>query len=497
MADIVLTTLNARYYHCAASLYFLKANLGELEERAEIREFHIKQDPDFIASELLALEPRILMVSVYIWNVEKLRELLLILHQRAPDVDIILGGPEVSYAPQDPLLVDLADYIVCGEGEHAARVIAESLLSGKRPRDKMIAGKELAIDEIQLPYYLYSDHDVEHRICYIETSRGCPYKCEYCLSSLDNNVRFYPMDELLREMGTLIDRGVRLFKLLDRTFNMNIKRSNQILDFFESRYEPGMTLHMEFIPDRLPESLKESIKRFPQGALQFEIGVQSYNQDVLDRIKRKQDAVVVHKNIDWMISETGAEIHADLIFGLPGETEESIANGFNQLARLYPQHIQVNLLKLLKGTPIVRHTKEWGMVYDTTAPFEILETSTIESARMDKLRQFARYWTLFHNQGRFRRSLPLIWENADPYPRFMALSTYLFERFHRRHNIDLLDQTRALFEFLTDEIGVAPDVAAARIAEDFADGGRRKVPLFLKHCLTPDTRDEIKRDMVR
>jgi hypothetical protein len=293
-------------------------------------------------------------------------------------------------------------------------------------------------------------------------------------------VRFIPLDVLFPELEILIERGVKLFKLLDRTFNTKIQRAVEILEFFLERFTPGMQLHMEFIPDRLPDPLKEVIAKFPADALQFEIGVQSYNQEILDRIKRRQKCDVVHENIRWFIEESQAVVHADLIIGLPGETEESFAHGFNQLVQLYPQHIQINLLKLLKGTPIVHHTEPFAMVYERESPFEVQQNSTIPRDRMLKLKRLSRFWTLFHNQERFRKTLPLVWQDAVPYERFMHFCDYVFARFERGHGISLYEQARVLFDFLTEEVGVPPNQVAPLLIDDYGADGKRLIPKFLK-----------------
>src|SRR5207247_3930379 len=186
---------------------------------------------------------------------------------------------------------------------------------------------------------------------------------EFCLSSLDVPVRNVPLDAFLAAMQRLLDRGLRQFKFVDRTFNLNLNFSRSILQFFLDRYEPGLFLHFEMIPDRLPEALRETIARFPAGALQFEVGVQTFNDDVAARISRKQDNAKLADNLRYLREHTGVHVHADLIVGLPGEDVESFARGFDRLVALKPQEIQVGMLKRLRGTPIVRHDVEWGMVY--------------------------------------------------------------------------------------------------------------------------------------
>ncbi len=211
---------------------------------------------------------------------------------------------------------------------------------------------------------------------YVEASRGCPFSCEFCLSSLDVPVRNVPLAPFLAEMQRLLDRGVSQFKFVDRTFNLNLNVSRSILQFFLERYRPGLFLHFEMIPDRLPEPLRELIRQFPPGALQFEVGIQTFDEQVAQRISRRQDNQKLAENLRFLREETGVHVHADLIVGLPGETLESFAAGFDRLVALGPQEIQVGLLKRLRGTPIVRHDSPNGpwSTARTPLPYEVLQT---------------------------------------------------------------------------------------------------------------------------
>ena len=240
---------------------------------------------------------------------------------------------------------------------------------------KIIPAEVPDFSQIALPYDFYTDDDIAHRIIYVEASRGCPFTCEFCLSSLDIPVRQVPLPALLEQLQRLLDRGVKQFKFVDRTFNLNVAVSRAILEFFLERHQPGHFFHFEMIPDRLPEALREIIARFPPGALQFEVGVQTFNEQVSQLISRRQDNEKLADNFHFLRHETGVHIHADLIVGLPGETLESFAAGFDRLIALGPQEIQVGILKRLRGTPIVRHDADWQMIYNPHPPYEILRTS--------------------------------------------------------------------------------------------------------------------------
>ncbi|MFM8931484.1 MAG: B12-binding domain-containing radical SAM protein, partial [Gemmataceae bacterium] len=223
--------------------------------------------------------------------------------------------------------------------------------------------------ELKLPYALYDSEDIAHRVIYVEASRGCPFTCEFCLSSLEIPVRAAPLEQFLAEMDQLLKRGTRQFKFVDRTFNLNTRVGITILHFFLDRMQPDLFLHFEMIPDRLPEELKSLIRRFPAGSLQFEVGIQSFNPEVQALISRRQDHAKTVDNLRWLRENTTVHIHADLIAGLPGETMESFGKGFDTLRGLGPQEIQVGILKRLRGTPIIRHDAEWEMVYSPQAPY--------------------------------------------------------------------------------------------------------------------------------
>src|SRR3954465_9606706 len=407
--DILLTTLNAKYIHAAFGLRYLLANLGSLQERACIAEFEINQRPLDIAEVLLARDPKIIGFGVYIWNVEPTTEVIAAIKKVRPDITIILGGPEVSYEWERQAIVEMADYVITGEADLKFREVCERILAGGRPESKIIPAQLPEFSQLVLPYDLYTEKDVAHRVIYVEASRGCPFTCEFCLSSLDIPVRQAPLPILLKHLRGLVERGVKQFKFVDRTFNLNLNTSKALLEFFLEHYSPGMFFHFEMIPDRLPEGLREVIAKFPPGTLQFEVGIQSFNDEVCKLISRRQDLNRLEDNFQFLRGQTGVHIHADLIVGLPGETLESFAAGFDRLVGLRPQEIQVGILKRLRGTPIVRHDAEWQMAYYPHPPYEILQNRLLDFTTMQKMRRFARYWDLVANSGNFVESCALLW----------------------------------------------------------------------------------------
>ncbi|MBV08037.1 B12-binding domain-containing radical SAM protein [Rubinisphaera sp.] len=486
MAEIVLTTQNARYWHSAFGLRYLLANLQELQSRATLLEFGIKDATNEVLEAILSEQPVIVGIGVYIWNIEQATKLVADLKQVAPEVIIVLGGPEVSYEWDDLPIVTQADYLITGEGDIAFRELCRDLLTGRKPLGKVIPAGIPPLAEVQLPYELYTTEDIEHRVLYVEASRGCPFTCEFCLSSLEIPVRQFELEQFLGQMQNLFDRGARQFKFVDRTFNLNMRFGQSILQFFLDRYEPGLFLHFEMIPDRLPESLREMIQQFPPGVLQFEIGVQTFNPEVGKLISRKQNVDKLEDNFRFLRQQTGVHIHADLIVGLPGETLESFGAGFDRLVGLNPQEIQVGILKRLRGTPITRHDAEWEMRYSPHPPYEILSNRLLDFVTMQRMRRFARYWDLIANSGNFTETCTAIWEQTEsPFTEFLRLTDWLYQQIERTHAIPLPRLAELLFQFLTQVQQLDAQSIAERIWQDYTRGGREDRPQFLRNFDLP------------
>jgi radical SAM superfamily enzyme YgiQ (UPF0313 family) len=567
MSDIVLATLNARYAHASFGLRWLMANLPEeLAPRATILEFDSNQRPTDIVEKILLQNPKIVGLGVYIWNSEQSLHVVSQLKRLRPEVTVVLGGPEVSYETERQEICALVDYVICGEADIAFGELCARLLRGDRPLMKVMQaelpefegeatkrrsdgatkGEDKPNDplfpfvasslrrSVALPYSLYTPHDLARRVVYVEASRGCPFKCEFCLSSLDVPVRNVPIDLFLEEMQKLLDRGLKQFKFVDRTFNLNINISKAILQFFLDRYFDGLFLHFEMIPDRLPEALRELIEKFPAGALQFEVGIQTFNPEVEKLISRRQDHAKMEDNLRWLRGKTGVHVHTDLIVGLPGEDIESFGRGFDRLVSLRPQEIQVGILKRLRGTPVVRHDQAWEMIYSPHAPYEVLQTKLIDFPTMQRMKRFARYWDLIANSGNFvettsvllgansfahvrmgegggegsLESGALCFAEKNPHPdplpdypereqgafqSFLKLSDWLFETTGQTHAISLTNLAELIFKFCRTILQIpAPRVAQA-IWSDFQRVGRSDRPEFLKPYVAPADTREIKR----
>ena len=488
MPDIVLTTLNAKFVHAAFGLRYLFANLGDLQPRTFVTEFDINQRPLDIAEALLAREPRILGFGIYIWNVAQTTEVIAVIRRVRPEIKIILGGPEVSHETEGQKIVELADHVITGEADLKLSEVCRRLLADVAGLPKIIPAELPDLTRLKLPYDFYTEADIAHRIVYVEASRGCPFSCEFCLSSLDIPVRQVPLEKFFAAMQRLLDRGLKQFKFVDRTFNLHLATSKAILEFFLARYQPGMFFHFELVPDRLPDELREVIVKFPPGSLQFEVGVQTFNPEVGQNISRRQDYERLAENFKFLRTQTSVHLHADLIVGLPGETLESFAAGFDRLIALGPQEIQVGMLKRLRGTPIVRHDAEWQMIYNPQPAYELLQNRLLDFALMQRLRRFAKYWDLVGNSGNFVGTTPLIWSGgASPFHSFLRFSDWLYSRLNRTDSIALVRLAELLFEFLTLEQKLGARQAAENLWQDWQRGGRRDPPEFLREYLPEET----------
>lgn len=447
---IVLTTFNAKYAHCSFGLRYLAANLGELRPCSLIREFEISARAFDAVEDVLRHGPKVVGLGVYIWNVRISTEFASLLKKIMPGITLVLGGPEVSYEVEEQEICRYADYVVCGEGELAFREICEKVINGERPEKKIYRAPAIDLEQLQLPYELYDNVDVATRIIYVEASRGCPFTCDFCLSSLDERVRSFSEEQFLTEMERLLQRGVRHFKFVDRTFNLSPRVSSAILDFFWERQSEDLFLHFEMVPDRFPKELKERVERFSPGTLQFEVGVQTFNEEVAARIRRRQKNEKIEENLDWL-AKTKVHVHADLIVGLPGENLESFAQGFDRLYNLGVDEIQVGILKRLRGAPIARHDEEFQMKYSEHAPYEVLSTSALSFQELQEMRRFARYWDIVVNSGKLLHTAELICERGSPFLEFLSFTRWLYANLGVTHGIALERLERMLEEYLQNQ----------------------------------------------
>lgn len=504
---IVLCTLNARYIHASLGLRYLLANLDVhggpgLQALSAIREYTINRPAADVVADLLntvgPAEPGrtvVVGLGVYIWNVVASTELVRLLRTARPDIKIVLGGPEVSHETQNQAIVELADHVITGWGDVSFAKLCRALLDGPRPLMKIIAGVQAPLSDLALPYAHYTDADLAHRVLYVEASRGCPFKCEFCLSALDKTAWAFELDAVIQALTDLYARGARQFKFVDRTFNLKIEHSSRILQFFLDRLQEAgadpdhsspLALHFEVIPDHLPDRLKTLLALFPPGVLQLEIGIQSFDPQVQQTISRRQDNTASESNLRWLLANTHAHLHVDLIFGLPGETLDGFAQGFDRLFAIGPHEIQLGVLKRLRGTPIARHTQSYGMVYDPQPPYSVQETAHVDAPTVQHFVRLARYWDLLANSGRFQQSLSCLLQlpqQSGAFWNFWAFTQFLWERHGQTQGLTPEALLVSLFDYLCAQ-DQDPQHVRGLLLTDYQASGARNRPAILN--LRPD-----------
>jgi len=478
MKEIILVGINSRYTHTSIGLRYLHANLKGLQERAEILEFVINENAQTIAEKILDKNPKIVAIGVYIWNAIDVHNLIEVIKKVSPQTQIIIGGPEVSYEPFR-VNFDAADFIIQGEGEVSFYELCRDILASQAPNQRIIKAVMPDLKEIQLPYKQYSDMDVNHRYIYVEASRGCPFECEFCLSAIDEKVRTFDIDALLGEFAKLWERGARNFKFIDRTFNLNIRLANKLMDFFLKK-EGEYSLHFEVIPDHFPDGLKSRIVQFPPAVLQLEVGIQTLNEEILDNINRRMNLDKVKENIAYLEHETHAHIHLDLLVGLPGESLESFGENLNRLKAMTNAEIQIGILKKLSGTTLDRHDRMFGMVYSDKPPYDIVKNDLLSFKEIQKMKRFSRFWDLTYNSGNFKSSIGFIWKERDVFSGFYHFSEWIYGETKSTWQISLTRLSELLFKYLVEECSYDKVVIADAIVADIAGVRGRKIPSFLR-----------------
>ncbi len=409
--SIILATLNSKYIHTNLAIRYLKANAPKFDIR--LREYTLKDTMDNMLDDLLSHNPKVIGFSVYIWNVEKTLQLINLLKEKDPTITIFMGGPEVSYDFDVWFSRSPIDYIIYGEGELAFKELMEALHGIREVADvRGIVYRNLITNELiknppapildpkEILSPFYFEEDIPHlpnRIQYIETSRGCPYSCQYCLASVDNKVRYFDIEKVKDEIRYLMKNGATTFKFLDRTFNINKKYALDIFDFIIKEHLPGTQFQFEITADIMPTELIDYLNEHaPVGLFRFEIGIQSTYELTNQLVKRRQNFDKLATNI-LRIKEGGKIIlHLDLIAGLPEEPYNRFEQSFNDVFGLHPEELQLGFLKMLRGTGLRKQADEFGYEYDEIAPYEMKRNNKLSEEDVHNIHLaeeiLERYW---------------------------------------------------------------------------------------------------------
>lgn len=457
---ILITTLNSKFIHKSLSLRLLY-NATKNFHHVDFVEYTIKEDLDKIVTEISLMNVDVVAFSVYIWNVELIKVLCDKLKKKTQDLVIILGGPEVSYDIDHFLDNYEIDYLISGEGEVAFKQLLDCLANKKEVAIQGVSSKEKRdyhqtqpvdinyLETLESPYLLNRDMaDMSKRVLYFETSRGCPYKCQYCLSSLEKGLRFFSLDYIKKQLDLIMATDVKIIKLLDRSFNAKTDHAIAILGHIFKQYRPGIQFQFEINGDVLDQRIIDYINQYaPVGLLRFEIGIQSTYEPTNQIVKRYQDFERLSEVIKQLQSNQKIDFHLDLIAGLPLENLERFARSFDDVFSFYPKELQLGFLKLLRGTSLRNNAHKYGYVYDSKPPYELTCSKDLSKADISKIHlvedMLEKYW----NSGKMPLTMNKVMRNVDSaFYFFLSLGNYYQDHDFKRISF----QNDELFKYLND-----------------------------------------------
>ncbi len=413
--NVLLSTLNSKFIHSSLALRYLRAYGRDHDQAYEVVEYTINMPILHILNDITTYQAKVIGFACYIWNIEMTLHLVAMIKSVAPQTKIVLGGPEVSYNADEILMAHPSvDFIVQGEGEEAFSQLVSSLsanedwtkIVGIRGRQNgSLAGSTEVVEvqelgSIPFPYSEEDMTDLEHKIIYYESSRGCPFSCQYCLSGNRNTVRFFPLERTLQELQWFIDQGVKQVKFVDRTFNCAPHHHLPIMNFIASA-QTETNFHLEMEAVLMGEKEVDILSHTVPGRIQIEVGVQSTHQKTLEAIHRRNDWDHIKEVIRPIIASGRTHVHMDLIIGLPHENYARFGQSFDDLFSLQPHALQLGFLKLLKGSG-VRQMAEYQYVYDPLAPYEVLGTHVMSYQEIRFLKHFEDVFERFYNSERYR-----------------------------------------------------------------------------------------------
>lgn len=465
--NVVLSTLNSKFIHSSLALRYLKA-YGEAHGQAyDIVEYTINMPVLHILGDITEHDIDVLGFACYIWNIEMTLHVVDMVKAVRPDIKIVLGGPEVSFTADELLeRCPNIDYIVQGEGEEAFHALVTALQVGNDGLDPVIPGvrgrrhgsilgsaeavEVRDLSTIPFPYTEEDMDDLEHKIIYYESSRGCPFSCQYCLSGNKNTVRFFPQERTLEELQWFIDHGVKQVKFVDRTFNCAPHHHRPLMEFMRDS-DTDMNFHLEMEPELMTEWETNILCETPPGRIQIEVGVQSTHKKTLDAINRYNDWPYIQKSIRPIIQAGRTHVHMDLIVGLPHEDFNRFGQSFNDLFSLQPHALQIGFLKLLKGSG-VRRMHEYKYVADPLAPYEVLSTHVLPYDDVRFLKYFEDVFERFYNSERFRTTFgyigqQLIHGETDAFTYFCDMTRAWLKEGNHKVNLKDIDQIEFLYRF--------------------------------------------------
>jgi len=460
---ILLTALNAKYIHSSLALYCLKTYAKEFQEHIFLSEYTINHKEDFILQEICRQEPDVVCFSCYIWNIAMISNIVDNIKKILPHVTIILGGPEVSYCAEEVLTQIPADIVIRGEGEATFYEIVKGLITNtlklqsihgityRKGNDIFSTQNRAPIDLNDLDFVYDNIEAFQNRILYYETQRGCPYCCQYCLSSIEKGVRFLLLERVEKDLQFFLDNNVPQVKFVDRTFNANENHANHIWNYL-IEHDNGVTnFHMEITADILSEKSLLLLKKARKGLFQFEIGVQSTNPHTIKAIQRNTSFEKLKTVVKRIKQYGNIHQHLDLIAGLPYEDYHSFRHSFNDVYDLQPEQFQLGFLKLLKGSGLRKYAEQYGIVYRKNAVYEVLYTKELSYAEICRLKQIEEMVETYYNSGKAYYTIACaIHYFETPFDFYEALGDYFLKKDYYAVQHSKMELYTILYHFMIE-----------------------------------------------
>ena len=464
--NVVLAAVNAKYIHSNLAVYSLKAYAGQAGHPVKLKEYTINQPFGEILKDLYQSQPGLLCFSCYIWNKTLIDDLAAEIHKLLPETQIWVGGPEVTYCARAYLEAHPAvNGVLRAEGEASFLELVKHVrldcaaqeledipgLTFRRAGIIYETDERELLDMDELPFPYGNLEDFTNRIIYYESSRGCPFSCSYCLSSLDKKLRFRSLDLVKKELRFFIDQKVPQVKFVDRTFNCNRARALEIWRFLVEQDQGVTNFHFEIGADLLGPEEIACMRTMRPGLIQLEIGVQSVNPNTIREIDRAMDLEKLEANVAQIHQGKNIHQHLDLIAGLPYEGYESFRQSFNRVYRMQPQQLQLGFLKVLKGSRMERMAEEYGCVYLEREPYEVLKTNWLSYGEILSLKQVESMVEIYYNSGQFEHTLPLL-EGlfSSPFALYEELGRFYEEKGYGQISHSRMRRYEILLEFLEE-----------------------------------------------
>ncbi len=451
----LLVSIDSKFIHSNLALKYIRNYCGDRFD-IKLKEFTINQKIEYITDEIISQGADLICFSCYIWNIEYINEIIYILKTANPKLKILLGGPEVSYETKETMEEnEFVDYIIYGEGEISFHEFLCAIHENKelssinglafRCENEIIINKSREInhdlDKLVSPYE--NNEKYYDKIIYYESSRGCPYRCAFCMSSIDKSVRFFSLERVKSDLLVLLSTNARQIKFVDRTFNADYKRAMKIMQFIVDNNKNNMTIHFEITADIINDEFLDFLKSMPVNMFQFEIGIQSLNVQTLNEINRKTDIDKLIYVINEIKENKNMHMHLDLIAGLPYEDYNTFKTSFNEIHNLYADKLQLGFLKVLKGTKIYNDLEIHDIKYNKKAPYEIIKNKYISYEQILKLKNIEELVDRYYNEKYFDTTIRYVVENYynnKPFDFYEDFSVYwknnnLYMAMHNRKKL--------------------------------------------------------------